>query len=351
MLFNKIRNLLLVIFLFSLSVSGQTKPNYVYYKFKLSDSSIIIGHIVFNNDDVIQIQTYTGDELRINKDNIIETTPVAHKEIEKLAKDPKAIEDLIETSKIDSSNIYRFVLKEGTALIGKIVVEDSTSVTLKLLSGPEINFNKETIKTRDIVTSKIEKGEYWIDDPNSTRLFFAPTGRGLKNNTGYFSVYEIFFPMVAFGVADFLTIAGGITLFPGSEQALYFAPKLTPFQNKDFAVSIGDFFVAFPNDNDNLNIIYSVATYSQKNFSFTAGLGIETIDKTPVLMIGAELRTSEYTKLITENWFFSDSEVQFLSLGIRFFGQHIAADFAFLTPWSGDADFHFFPWIGFAYNF
>ena len=107
----------------------------------------------------------------------------------------------------------------------------------------------------------------------------------------------------------------------------------------------------YPNDKDNFNILYSVTTYSQKNFSVTAGLGIETIDKKPVLMLGAELRTSEYAKLITENWFFADSEVQFISLGIRFFGKHIAADFAFITPWNTDADFHLFPWIGFAYNF
>jgi hypothetical protein len=134
-------------------------------------------------------------------------------------------------------------------------------------------------------------------------------------------------------------------------QIIYLAPKITPYQNDNFAISIGDFFMKLPSDDDGLNILYSVATASSDKGAITFGAGFETISNKPILLIGGELRISRSAKLITENWFISDSQFKFLSVGIRFFGTNLAADFAFVRPLIDD-DFSFFlPWIGFAYNF
>jgi hypothetical protein len=253
---------------------------------------------------------------------------------------------------IDSTVTIRLEIKDGSTLIGKIESEDSTYISFNLLSNAIIKIEKSTILNRETVSSKIQNGEYWIEDPNKTRLFFAPTGRGLKSGNGYFSVYEIFFPMVAFGVLDYITISGGMSLFPGTDfQLVYLAPKITPFQNDKYAVSVGDFFVKFPDDKDYLNILYTVGTISFNKGAITFGVGYETYSKNPIFLIGGELRISRYAKLITENWFIADSDFNFMSFGLRFLGEHLAADFTFVIPLVDDNDIVLIPWIGFAYNF
>ena len=157
--------------------------------------------------------------------------------------------------------------------------------------------------------------------------------------------------MIAVGITDFITIAGGISLFPGSSsQLLYFAPKVTVIQNDSYAISLGDFFVKYPETDDYLNIVYTVGTITANQGAFTLGIGYETNSKEPMILLGGELRVSSHAKLITENWFVANSEFQVLSFGIRFLGKHLAADFAFLSPIGVD-DVVFIPWIGFAYNF
>ena len=105
-----------------------------------------------------------------------------------------------------------------------------------------------------------------------------------------------------------------------------------------------------PNSSENINIVYTVGTASLNKGAVTVGIGYETNSASPMFLVGGELRISRYAKLITENWFITDSEFNFLSLGLRFLGEHLAADFAFVVP-LGDDDIIFIPWIGFAYNF
>jgi hypothetical protein len=45
------------------------------------------------------------------------------------------------------------------------------------------------------------------DDPNYSRLLFAPTGRPLKKGDGYFSDYEVLFPGLAVGLTDHVSQA------------------------------------------------------------------------------------------------------------------------------------------------
>ncbi len=343
-----------IFFLFSMSIfAQQDNPQTIYQQIELADSSIITGTIVFEDDNVIQIKSLNGEEARINKKNILnKKSVVVTAKAESQSDSTDIVENLFAISEVTDSTIVRIELSGGSVLIGTIVYEDSTSITLNLLSNNETTINKEMIINREIVSSNIQNGQYWREDPNSTRLFFGPTGRGLKSGEGYFSIYEIFFPMLAVGIGDHFTLAGGISLVPGSsEQIIYIAPKITFFQNDKFAASLGDFFVKFPNDSEHLNIVYTVGTVSFDKGAITAGVGYETESVKPIFLIGGELRISRYAKLITENWFIADSEFNFASLGIRFLGEHLAADFAFVVPLLSDDDVYFMPWLGFAYNF
>ena len=253
------------------------------------------------------------------------------------------------------TDVMRITLKDNTVLICHILSEDSTSVQIITLSNIEMNIPKRQISEREVVSGLMVKGEIWEDDPNRTRLLFSPTGRALKAGQGYFSVYEIFFPFLAVGLTDNITLSGGMSLFPGTDQQLfYLAPKITPLQLDNFDLSGGVLYIRVPEESEGAGIVYSVATLGSTNGALTFGLGYGFLGgdfaEHPVLMLGGELRASKSVKFITENWIFAGSEVSLISLALRFFGKNLAGDFGFFIPVS-EGDSVFIPWLGFAYNF
>ncbi len=256
-----------------------------------------------------------------------------------------------------AAQLYRIVLTDNTVVIGSITSEDAKMIHFRTISGVEISIPKSTIKKRTLATGGVVRGEFWHSDPNSTRMLFAPTARPLKQGQGYFSAYQIFFPFVAVGVTDFLSLAGGVSLFPGaSSQVLYFAPKITPVNTEKFTLSGGMLYLSVPEEIEDAGIVYGVSSYGTENSSFTFGMGWGfsggDFSNDPVLMFGAETRASNSVKFITENWIIPNSDVSFLSGGLRFFGESLAADFALILPVGDSLDgFPFFPWLGFAYNF
>lgn len=265
----------------------------------------------------------------------------------------------ISLSQQDSTNvkIHRVELKDGSVVIGTILSENSDSIKFRTMSNIEMVIQKDQIIKIEVISGKIVKGEIWGRDPNHTRLLFAPTARALKAGQGYFSDYEVFFPFVAVGLTDFFTLAGGMTLVPGAdEQLFYIAPKITPIHANNFDLATGVLYVKVPDEEEGAGIIYGVGTYGTEEAALTFGIGYgfsggEFADK-PIFALGGEYRISKSIKLITENWIIPDSEVQLLSVGIRFFGRSLAADFGLIYPAGGDTEgFPFLPWVGFAYNF
>ena len=258
----------------------------------------------------------------------------------------------------DTTKTIKIELKDGSALIGKIITEDEKEVSFKTLSNIEIKIPIDQIVKRKIISSKIVKGKVWNTDPNKTRLFFAPTGKALKAGNGYFSAYEIFFPFFAIGVTDFFTIAGGISLIPGAdEQVIYFAPKITPYETDNFSISGGVLYIQIPDASSGVGVLYGVSSYNYKDVSsITIGLGYgfsggDFTDK-PVLVLGWENRVSKSLKIISENWFFFGGEIHPISFGLRFFGKNLAADFGLIYPAGTDIKgFPFIPWLGLTYNF
>ena len=252
----------------------------------------------------------------------------------------------------------RLILRDGSELIGRVLTEDSVSITFRTVSNISMTIPRNQVKTIERLSGEIIGGEFVRNDPNHTRLLFSPTARSLKAGQGYFSAYEIFFPLLAVGIADFMTLAGGVSLLPGADaQLFYLAPKITPLQVDNLSLAGGVLYMGITSGGTKgFGIIYGVTTYGTQRASVTGGLGWgfygdETADR-PVIMVGGELRASNSIKFITENWFPPGSDVALLSFGIRFFGESLAADLGFWYPaGSRTSGFPFLPWLGFAYNF
>jgi hypothetical protein len=255
------------------------------------------------------------------------------------------------------TGVHKIYLKDGSVLVGYSQSENDSLLTFKTLTSMELLIPRDQILKRETTSGTLVRGEFWRRDPNRTRMLFAPTARPLKTGQGYFSIYEIFFPFVAVGLTDFLSIAGGMTLVPGAEnQLFYIAPKITPVHLENFDVAAGVLYILIPTDSENAGIVYGVSTYGTEKASLTVGLGWgflgDDFSDKPILVLGGDVRLSGKTKLITENWILPDSDVSLVSLGIRFFGENLAADFGLVYPAGEDPEgFPFLPWVGFAYNF
>ncbi len=254
----------------------------------------------------------------------------------------------------------RVVLFDGSLILGTVEQEEPDTVRFRTAGGVRFSLPRSQIKSIEWLAGEIQNGRYLRSGPNHTRLLFAPTARPLKKGQGYFSAYEVFFPFLAYGLGFNSTLAGGISIFPGaSAQLFYLAPKVTVYNSENLSLAGGVLYLnatkAFE-DFEGAGIVYGVGTYGTEQVSATAGLGWgffgEDFADDPILMLGGDLRLSNSVKLVSENWFPPKSDVYPLSLGVRFFGDRLAADIALIHPAGAEMEgFPFMPWLGFAYNF
>ena len=254
----------------------------------------------------------------------------------------------------DMLRVKQITLKDGSELVGRIIDENYTEISFITNSGVEMKIKRELIQEIKDIEMEEHGGKLRRVDPNQTRLLFSPTGRPLKQGKGYFSVYEIFFPMVSFGLTDFLAMSGGMSLFPGAdEQLIYLAPKVNLLNQENFALSGGVLYMTITDES--AGIAYGVATFGKSSGAFTLGLGWGFVEgdfsSKPMIVLGGEVQLSGSTKLITENWLPPGDNGAIISFGIRFFGSNLAADFGLITSTEASDGFPFLPWLGFAYNF
>ncbi len=267
------------------------------------------------------------------------------------------------TTEADTTvQIYRVTLSDGSAFVGTIVSSTPDSLIFQTGSGITMTLPRSAVTRIERLRGSIEEGVYRRVDPNGSRLLFGPTARPLRAGEGYFAAYEIFFTYAAVGIANFVSLGGGMTIVPGaSNQIFYLSPKLaltTP--DEMISGAVGAFYMnALSSSSDGLGIVYGMGTYGSPRAGLTLGLGYGysegEFSSNPVVLVGGEAQLSDSFKLITENWFPVGSDFSILSFGFRFFGDNLAADLGFFYPMhdgSGiSGGFPFIPWLGFAYNF
>ncbi len=260
----------------------------------------------------------------------------------------------------DTSKVYRVELKDGSSFIGALESETADSLRIRLASGSRLTVARSSVTDVEELKGNLVNGRYVKSDPNRSRLFFAPTARPVAAGSGYFAVYELFFPFFAVGIADVVTLAGGISVFPGAtSQAYYLGPKITiPLHSETFSVAVGGHYMnAFSNNETGLGIVYGVTTIGSRTAALTAGIGYgyfeDEFSDNPLLLLGGEVQISGSVKLISENWIPVNADVAVLSFGVRFFGENLSADFGLYYAATGESTegFPFLPWIGFSYAF
>jgi hypothetical protein len=256
----------------------------------------------------------------------------------------------------------KIVLKDVTQYFGKIPHEDFQSVNIETDNDLTIKIPRYNIDLYDTLSTAIHSETEYKPDPNNHRLFFAPTAKPIPAGKGSFSIIEIFFPTLSLGIADIVSLNGSISILPTgiAAQLVYVTSKITFFQSNNFAVAAGlgyaNIVGSFGLEKGGGVLYYGVGTYGGEDGAITVGGGsFDLIGVTPpsefLLLIGGELRISKSVKLITENYIVPADNFALASIGIRFFGKHLAGDFGLLTTIQKKERIPIFPWIGFAYNF
>jgi len=261
----------------------------------------------------------------------------------------------------DSTQYQIIETRDGSDWEGRITEISETSIRFVTKFG-EMNIpiaDIREISTLDMTT--IKQGKYWFPNPNTTRLFFAPTGRMLPQGEGYFADYYIFFPSVTFGITSNFTLGGGMSLIPGvglDNQLYFITPKIGVKASSNMHIALGLLALAIPLDDEDafsLGILYGVGTVGSADQSMTLGLGYgyhegNLADK-PLLVLGGEIRSSAHTALVSENWFGGGMEGGILSFGVRFFGRRLSVDLALALPITSEGESFAFPYLDFVYAF
>ena len=260
----------------------------------------------------------------------------------------------------DSGVQQRVVMRDGSELIGRITAVGDSTVQFQSTMG------LMTLRSDDILGLSSERGgtmrhgQYYFPNPNATRLIFAPTGRMLRQGEGYFSDYWVFFPGISVGLADMVSIGGGMSIFPGvspTEQLFYFTPKVGVVKRENFNAAVGALFVAVPNFDDgsdraSAGMLYGVSTWGNLDNSFTAGMGYGfangDLASSPAVLLGGEVRASPRMSLVTENYIIPGGTA-LLGGGVRFMGRGLSVDLALFAA-AGEEGGCCLPFLGFVYS-
>lgn len=265
--------------------------------------------------------------------------------------------------------IYELRLGNGSRVYGVVVEDDGERIVFESVDGTRLELNRHLARLTP-ARGRVVGGEFWPEDRNATRLFFAPTGRTLGAGEGYAGVFLIL-PFVGYGATSDLTLAGGLPPVgdAGGSSPVWLAPKLRVLDTPGMQISTGVFamytpgyegsgycdssYCEEPRDGSWDGIAYAMGTFGGEDEAVHAGIGVATMGegngvRVP-LVLGGEHRMSRRSKLITENWIIP-GEGGAAMFGMRRIGDRWTTDLGWMFLFdSGEVPY--FPIVSFSYAF
>lgn len=254
---------------------------------------------------------------------------------------------------VPGDSLLSIRLSDGSVLVARIASVTGDRVLLVTEAGARVEVDRASILSIRAVGAATA-------DPNTSRLFFGPTGRTVAAGEGYVGLFELFFPFVSFGATDWLTLSGGTPIVPEAMgEIFYLAPKVRIVDMPRFQASGGvlAFFETDDVGGGSIGILYGVGSAGDPDRSLTIGAGLPFISTgdhsdfaDPIFMIGGETRTGRITKLITENYVFLEESGVVTSAGFRIFGERFSGDVG-IGAFLGSEAFCCLPVINVVYTF
>jgi hypothetical protein len=241
---------------------------------------------------------------------------------------------------VDSTKIYKIELKDGSIFIGNILQQDSVNLVLRTSSIPKIEIPVSKIKSIDEVDKSNFKNDiYWYPNPHATRYFYGPSAIGLKKGEGYYQNTYLVLNSFNVGITDNISIGGGLEListFAGRDPIFFITPKVSFKVAEKFHAGGGVLYARIPGEFGSLGTVFATGTYGTTDNNITGSLGWGFVDsefsERPIITLSGMTRISKRAALVTENWLIpTDGYYGLFSYGVRFFGEKIAVDLAFIN--------------------
>lgn len=267
------------------------------------------------------------------------------------------------SQKVDSTRKVNIILNDETEMLGYIIAVTDSTITIKSLSGViSVIPKKEITETKILKGGKVIGNQYYKRDPADNHLLALPTAIPLKSREMQFNAMEVLFPYFSIGASDFLNLGvGGLPfIVSGGGTVLYYiSAKVVPLNTPNASSAIGGAIAGTTSSSSILGILYGLTTFGDVMQSMTLGAFMsfsndEVFDR-PGFLLGGKIRISQSTSFLTENVMVfgnQNSEYVFLpSIGLRFSGEKLAADFGTYAYISKEDFFYPIPWIGLSYRF
>jgi len=258
----------------------------------------------------------------------------------------------------DSVELHIIVTTDGNQYIGEIVYEDEEAVRMKTQNMGEIKLSRVYISKIERINQKEMVGqEYWSENPQATRYFWAPNGYGLKKGEGYYQNVWILFNQFAVGVTDHFSLGGGIVpafLFAGAPTPVWITPKVSiPVVENKFNLGAGVLGgLVIGEENSSFGIFYGITTFGSRDKHISIGLGYGfaggQFANLPVVNISGMTRIGKKGYFMSENYYIpATPSLLLLSFGGRSILNSIGLDYGLFIPVSDDiGTFVAIPWLG-----
>lgn len=251
---------------------------------------------------------------------------------------------------------------DGNEYIGIILNQSPESIRLKTEILGEISIPRSNIKRiTQLSATRSKGGTYWLDNPQSTRYFWAPNGYNLKAGEGYYQNVWVLFNQAVVGLTDYFSAGVGVMplfLFGGAPTPAWVTAKFSiPVIENRFNLGagalIGTVLGAENTDNSSFGVLYGISTFGSKDVNLNVGLGWGfaggELANNPTLNVSTSIRTGARGYFISENYVIGTPEetVVIAMIGGRRIIKHAGLDFGIVLPFSKDINgFIGIPWLG-----
>lgn len=256
-----------------------------------------------------------------------------------------------------NGEIYRIETVDGNVFTGELISENDDEVVLQTESLGEVTIKRDNIKQMTRLNDRqLRNGDYWHENPQSTRYLFAPNALGIKKGQGYYQNTWILFNNVNYGVTNNFSLGVGtvpLFLFGSPWTPFWIMPKLSiPVASDKLHFSAGALIGGIiGEDSGSGGLLYGTGTVGGADKNLSVGLGYAygggEISSTPVVNISAMTRTGRSIYLISENYLVPGTDANgMISFGVRWAPENFSVDFALLRPLEDLGTFIGIPWLG-----
>jgi hypothetical protein len=269
---------------------------------------------------------------------------------------------------------YQVTLNDGSVITGTLLLINEREAVILSATMGEIRLQKENIKSMNQVLAINEKKSgVWFSNPNPSKYLLGNSAIPMEKHTGYYQNTWIFVNSFSYAFTKNFSLAGGFEIFSvmaggDGPYAFYINPKASFRISENFYAG-GNLLYANTirtvEDFSGLATLNAFATYGNKNNNLTGAVGFGWADgefsPKPVIILSGMVRASRRIAFVSENWIVPTmdettantySYYGIFSYGIRFLGEKISIDLAFMNnPDIAKEIIIGIPWLDFVVNF